>query len=505
MAPAETRRFVQVLSPMARLHSLCSRLDCVLVSRFVFSCILTATLATAVPLSAAEQPNIVLILADDLGYGDLSCQGSTQIKTPHIDALAASGMSMTQGYVSAPVCAPSRAGLMTGRNQANFGFLSNLTHEEPGFDSNYAGLDTKEITIASRLKQAGYRTGLVGKWHLGHLPQYHPLKRGFDEFWGFLGGGYSYFPTVAPGKDEPKMESNVEDPPRIGQYVTDDLGTQAIKFIERNRAKPFFLYAAFTAPHAPMHATKEDLELYAHIKDKKRRTYCAMVHRLDVNVGRIREALKRTGLEEKTLVVFLSDNGGPVDQNASMNAPLNGQKGILLEGGIRVPFMLSWPGTLAAGKRFTESVSSLDLAPTFLALAGGQNPGPKAFDGVNLMPFLRDDKAGPVHREMKWRFTISGAIREGDWKLVRLPDRFPLLFDLGKDPGESHNVFEENMDIARDLLKRFGQWEATLANPKFMEGAEWKIRQLNLYDSKFPTTQPAKGEDPVMIPHGRTY
>lgn len=448
--------------------------------------------------AAADHPNVVLIVADDLGYGDVGFQGSTQIQTPNIDALAHSGVRFTQGYVSAPVCSPSRAGLLTGRNQVSFGYDNNLDDATPGFDPEFAGLNVKEKTIADRLKAAGYVTGLIGKWHLGTRPQFHPLKRGFDEFWGFLGGGHSYFPTAKDGKAEPDIECNYRSPAPI-TYLTDDIGTEAIQFIERHRRQPFFLYVAFNAPHAPMHATAADLEKFAFIKDGKRRTYCAMVHRLDVNIGRILAALATNGLASNTLVAFVSDNGGPVDQNASLNAPLNGQKGILLEGGMRVPFVVAWPGNLPADQIFTNAVSTLDFMPTFLAMAG--QPAGKAdeLDGVNLLPYLRGENRLPPHETLLWRFTISAAIRDGDWKLIRLPDRLPLLFNLKADVSEQHDVAPENMERTREMLHQLGQWDVRLPHPMFLEGAVWKSRQLNLYDATYPLAQPQGGEAPRMI------
>lgn len=451
----------------------------------------------------AAKPNLILIVADDLGYGDVGFHGSSQIKTPNIDALAKSGMRFTQGYVSSAVCSPSRAGLLTGRNQVGFGYDNNLDDETPGFDRQYAGLNVKEKTIADRLKAAGYKTGLVGKWHLGNQPQFHPLQRGFDEFWGFLGGGHSYFPFAEDGKAEPDIECNFKTAAPI-TYITDDIGAECADFIQRHRDEPFFLYAAFNAPHSPMQATKEDLEKFSFITDVKRRTYCAMVHRLDVNVGRIVEALARSGLTTNTMIAFISDNGGPVDQNASLNAPLNGQKGILLEGGVRVPFVMTWPGTLPADKAFTNPVSSLDFAPTFLAAAGQAVAKTENYDGVNLLPYLSGEISTPPNAELLWRFTVSAAIRDGDWKLIRLPDRLPMLFNVATDMAEQHDVALENLDRTQAMLKRLGQWDVRQPHPLFLEGAVWKHRQLNLYDAEYPLTQPVGGESPVMIPHGET-
>lgn len=436
------------------------------------------------------QPNFIIILADDLGYADLSINGSKQIPTPNIDKLAQEGINFTNGYVSGPVCSPSRAGLMTGRNQVHFGHDNNLSAVQPGFDEAYNGMPISETTITTRLKKLGYVNGLIGKWHLGHAQKFHPLNRGFDEMWGYTGGGHDYFVSESDGKGyKCPIECNYKTPQELS-YITDDKGDECIDFIKRHKNEPFFLFASFNAPHAPMQATEADLELFKHIKDEKRRKYCAMVHRLDVNVGRIMKALDEEQITENTIVVFLSDNGGPCDSNASINAPLNGQKGILLEGGIRVPYIISWKGTLPSGLTYTNPVMSLDLAATFFELAGGERTPEVKFDGVNLMPYLLGELEGKPHESINWRFTISAAIREGDWKLVRLPDRLPMLFDLSKDISEQNNVALENLEVTEALMRKLGEWDVLQPHPVFMEGAVWKRRQLKLYDADYSLEQP---------------
>lgn len=436
-----------------------------------------------------KKPNIILILADDLGFADLGLQGSLQISTPNIDALAAEGVNFTQAYVSSPVCSPSRAGLLTGRNQVTFGYDNNLAENNLGFDPEFAGLPIGEKTIADRLKDAGYVSGLIGKWHLGSKDQFHPLNRGFDEFWGYLGGGHDYFTSKEEGKGYlAPLISNYKTPQAIA-YLTDDKGDECVDFIKRHRDQAFFLYASFNAPHSPMQATIEDLALFSHIADVKRRTYLAMVHRLDVNIGKISQALKEEGLEENTLIVFLSDNGGPVDQNSSNNAPLNGQKGILLEGGIRVPFIMKWKGGIPEGISFTNPVIALDLMPTFLDLAGMEPKDSDRFDGVSLMPYLTGVKEGKPHESLTWRFTISAGIIEDNWKLIRLPDRLPLLFDLKTDISEQHNVALEHVELTQRLLKKLGDWDLSLPHPVFLEGAQWKVKQRDLYDAPYQMTQ----------------
>ena len=453
----------------------------------IFSLILIGNFCSA---SNTNKPNFILIVADDLGYADLSIHGSKQIQTPNIDKLAKEGINFTQGYVSAPVCSPSRAGLLTGRNQVHFGHDNNMGGNQPGFDPQYLGLPLSETTIATRLHNLGYVTGIVGKWHLGDEPQFHPLKRGFDEMWGYTGGGHNYFTSKPDGKGyEAPIQCNYKTPQEI-TYITDDKGDECVDFVKRHKNEPFFLFASFNAPHAPMHATEADLEIFKNIKDEKRRKYCAMVYRLDVNIGRIMAELEKQGLAENTLVVFISDNGGPVDSNASINAPLNGQKGILMEGGIRVPYIMRWKGKLPAGKTVETPVISLDFAPTFFELAGGKITDEVKFDGVNLIPFLSGETTEKPHDSFNWRFTISAAIREGNWKLIRLPDRLPMLFDLSNDISEQKNISMKHLDNQKSMLKKVGDWDVAQPHPLFLEGAVWKKRQLHLYDVKYPLRQP---------------
>jgi arylsulfatase A-like enzyme len=428
-------------------------------------------------------------VADDLGFADLGFTGSTQIKTPHIDQLAHTGVAFAEGYVSSPVCSPSRAGFLTGINQVGFGHDNNIGGNQTGFDPQFLGLPLSQQTIADHLKPLGYTSGLIGKWHLGDAPQFHPLKRGFDEFWGYTGGGHDYFTSSSDGKGyQSPIECNYKTPAPI-TYITDDVGDESVAFIERHANAPFFLFASFNAPHTPMQATEEDLAQYNHIKDPKRRTYAAMVHRLDVNIGKIVTAVNQQGISENTLIVFISDNGGPVSSNASLNAPYNGQKGILLEGGIHVPFVMNWPNTLPAGLTYPHPVSSLDITPTFVEMAGGISQDHE-FDGINLISFVLDGNSAIPHPDLKWRFTISAAIREGDWKLVRLPDRLPQLYHLPSDTSEQTNVALEHLKKTEQLLKKLGDWDVGLPHPVFLEGAIWRRNQLNLYDRKYQLEQP---------------
>src|SRR5579875_2853168 len=359
------------------------------------------------------QPNIVIILADDLGYADLGYQGCRDIPTPHIDSLARGGVRCTNGYVSGPYCSPTRAGLLTGRYQQRFGHEFN-----PGNTADvHVGLPLTETTLADRLKAAGYATGLVGKWHLGQAPSLRPRRRGFDEFFGFLGGAHPY----VPGKGAPiyRGDSVVEEK----EYLTDAFGREAVSFVERHKDHPFFLYLAFNAVHTPMDATDARLARFASISDASRRTYAAMLTAMDESVGKVLDALRSAGLEEDTLIFFLSDNGGPTmlgtTINASRNDPFRGSKRTTLEGGIHVPFVVQWKGKLSAGRVYDRPVIQLDILPTALAAAGVAAAPDWRLDGVNLLPHLAGEASAPPHDNLYWRMGEQTAIRRGDWKLVR--------------------------------------------------------------------------------------
>jgi arylsulfatase A-like enzyme len=437
--------------------------------------------------------NIVLILADDLGYGDLSIHGSKQIQTPQIDSIAENGVRFSQAYVTSAVCAPSRAGLLTGIHQASFGFCDNLTPVQRGHDPEFVGLPIQQKTIADRLKKQGYATGIIGKWHLGELPQFHPLQRGFDEFCGYLGGGHDYFDATESGTGmKCQLQSNKKDQAPL-TYLTDDQGDECVDFIRRHKDQPFFLYASFAAPHSPMQAPEADLQRFSHIKDKTRRTYCAMVHRLDINVGKILTELRQHSLEEQTCVVFLSDNGGPCApaiRNGSCNAPLRGSKTTVLEGGIRVPLFMKYPRKIAKGLVKDSIVSSMDIAPTFLNMADQASSPQPMFHGINLLPMILNPTPQVHHATLYWNYTIGSAIRDGDWKLLQLPDRLPCLYNLSADISEQHNLAREQPEKVEQLLNKLGLWQMKSPNPLFREPAEWRLRHRGFYDAPYVLQQP---------------
>jgi arylsulfatase A-like enzyme len=434
-------------------------------NRSVASLFLVLAASSTAFAAPPQKPNILFVIADDLGYADVGFHGCQDIPTPNLDALAASGVRFTNGYVTGPYCSPTRAGLLAGRYQNRFGHEFN-----PGGGN---GLPLSETTIADRLKSAGYVTGLVGKWHLGSLPQYHPQKRGFDEFFGFLGGAHDYFRSAGI------LRGN--EPVKDLDYTTDAFGREAVTFIERHKARPWFLYLAFNAVHTPMQATDDRLANFPSVDDRQRRVYNAMTLALDEAIGAVRRKLADTGLERDTLVVFISDNGGPTmpgtTVNGSCNTPLRGSKRTTLEGGIRVPFVLSWPGHLKPGV-YCQPVIQLDAHITALAAAGvGVNPHWK-LDGVDLLPYVSDQTAGPPHDALYWRFGEQMAIRMGDYKLVRYDSnadtrtggrRQPVtearLYRLSDDVGETKDLAAIMPEKVKELQSKWDTWNATLAPP----------------------------------------
>lgn len=404
---------------------------------------------------AAPRPNILVIVGDDMGYADLGVHGCKDIPTPHLDSLAQSGVRFASGYVSGPYCSPTRAGLLTGRYQTRFG------HEFNPANGPNVGLPLTETTMADRLKSAGYRTALVGKWHLG-IGTRHPQKRGFDEFFGFLGGAHDYFNPIGVLRGT--------KPAGDKTYLTDALAREAVGFIDRNKAQPFFLYLAFNAVHTPMQADDPRLKKFAAITDPKRRTYAAMMSAMDDAVGDVVKKLKDEKLIEKTLVTFISDNGGPTMKgttiNASINTPFRGSKRTTLEGGVRVPFFVSWPGQIPTGLADDRPVIQLDLLPTALAATGVEVKPEWKLEGVNLLPYLTGKNKSTPHDSLYWRFGSQMAIRKGDWKLVKYdlatenktgtsPTK---LYNLKDDIGEANDLAAKHPETVKELQAAWDQW-----------------------------------------------
>lgn len=414
-------------------------------------------------------PNIVVIISDDAGYADFSMHGSRRFRTPHIDSIARRGVIFTQGYVTASVCSPSRAGLLTGRYQQRFGHELNIP---PRF-SEVNGLPTSEVLLAARLRKLGYRTIALGKWHLGYADEFHPLSRGFDDFFGFLQGARSY--RVLAGKSRTRLNRLLRDREPVEEsfdYMTDELGRQAAAYIEKHHGRPFFLYLAPNAVHTPMHARPDLLDTIEGIRRPRRRKLAAMTVSLDNMVGTVLAALREHGLEQNTLLVFVNDNGGATN-NAAVNTPLRGHKGTPFEGGIRVPFVLQWPARVPAGKRYQNPVITLDLVPTALVAAGRRGTLPEELDGVDLLPYITGKTQGRPHQTLYWRKGDNWAVRHGDWKLLGHPatQAAPMLFDLAGDPRERNDRAAEQHEVAAALRKQFRTWAAGLAEPR------WRYRR----------------------------
>ena len=420
------------------------------------NCALATESVTAPAADSARRPNILVIVADDLGYGELGCQGNKQIPTPNIDSIAKNGIRFTDGYVTCPVCSPSRAGLLTGRYQQHFGFEFLLgTASEAG----PYGLPLDEKTLADRLKAAGYATGAFGKWHLGYKPAFHPQKRGFGDFVGFLGGAHDYLSAKGSAKCD-KNNPILRGTTKVKSipYTTDMFGAEAASFIQKNSDKPWFVYLPFNAVHKPLQAPRKYMERVASIKDRPRgrKTYAAMELAMDDAVGVVLSKIRELKLEESTLIFFISDNGGPTGSTTSSNLPLSGGKTEVLEGGIRVPFMVQWKNTLPAGRVEHRPVIALDILPTALAASGIATDG-ATIDGVNLLPFLTGKDAGTPHQVLCWRYGAKYAVRMGDWKITNNKDG-EKLYNLSKDIGEKHDLRKDNPDKFKELKDAYDTW-----------------------------------------------
>jgi arylsulfatase A-like enzyme len=437
--------------------------------------------------NAKQSPNLVIILTDDQGYADVGFNGCKDIPTPHIDTIATNGVRFTNGYATHAVCGPSRAGLLTGRYQGRFGFNTN-----PSVNPNNPniGIPHEERNIAEVLCTVGYTSGIVGKWHMGSHPDHHPLNRGFDYFFGFLSGGHDYFPENLTVKDISAVKKDWEwyrtrilhnhEHIEIDDYLTDELTDAGTRFIEEaaKGSKPFCLYLSYNAPHTPLQATEKYLQRFPDIKDKERKIYAAMVSAVDDGVGRVLDTIRSAGIEQDTIIIFLSDNGGPTN-NASRNTPLRGHKSHYYEGGIRVPFAMQWKGIVPAGIDYDEPVISLDILATIAGLAEAEIPSERPLDGVNLIPFLTGESQGAPHQMLFWRNpnTNSMAIRVGDMKLVanrnRQNDTYEL-FNLANDSAEKNNLRRHSPEKADALKAQWSEWNAQLLEQAFPSlGERW--------------------------------
>jgi arylsulfatase A-like enzyme len=439
--------------------------------------------ATLLPSRAAAQrrpPNIILIVADDLGYADLGSYGNTENRTPHLDRLASEGLRFTNFVVSWPACTPSRGSILTGRYPQRNGLYEMIRNNEVNWKFQFdehtysvspemtLGLDTREITIGQALQRAGYATGVVGKWDSGRARRYLPLQRGFDFFYGFANTGIDYYtherygvPSMFLGNERIKEEG----------HATDLFRREALRFVDQNHQRPFFLYVPFNAPHSAStferntrQAPEKYLSKYGGSLDWKTQ-YKALITQMDDAIGEILSLVRKLGLEDNTLVLFTSDNGG---SGGSSNGPLRGGKATLFEGGIRVPMIARWPGRIPKGVVNDEFTSTLELFPTFLSVAGSQPPSGVKLDGFNMLPLLTGN-GKTERRDFFWyrTFDDSSAARVGRWKWVQ-SSRGGGLFDLSEDIGEKRDISMERPDILRMVRERWAAWmrEMESAEPR---------------------------------------
>ncbi|GAB5559792.1 MAG: hypothetical protein SynsKO_14390 [Synoicihabitans sp.] len=410
-------------------------------------------------LAASDRPNIIIILSDDQGHGDVGFNGGTDIPTPNLDRLAEDGTIFTAGYATHPYCSPSRAGLLSGRNQQRFGHENNTPY---GHDDPEAGLPLDELMLSEVLQANGYATAAIGKWHLGDFPKFWPNNRGFDYWYGMYGGGMSYWGDHKPNlpAESGILRNGEIVPPDEISYLTDNFTDEAISFIEREKDHPFFIYLAYNAPHGPIHATSEYLEKTEHIEDGRRAAYAGLVVGLDSGVGRVVQKLKAEGLYENTLIIYYSDNGAM--RSGASSAPYRGFKGMLFEGGIRVPFSITWGDRFHKGAISHEPVTALDIFPTVLTAAGIDHAAKPNLEGLDLTAMLSGSASSLPARELYWRVSDGAgfAVRQGDYKYVNsIFKPAPFLFNLRDDPYEQRNLIEALPGKASELKNLYRNWD----------------------------------------------
>ena len=445
-------------------------------------------------------PNIIVFMADDMGYADTGFTGSKDIKTPNLDKLAASGVIFTHGYANHPFCGPSRAALLSGRYPYRFGFETN-----PAYDpaNPLMGISPDEKLFPERLQAAGYVTGAIGKWHLGAAEPFHPNKRGFDYFYGFLGGGHDYFKIDLTKRVwEAYLQGLVrnDQPAGFDGYLTTALSRDAAGFVAKNKDNPFFLYVAYNAPHQPLQAPKEDIERYAFIKDKKRRVYAAMVDVMDRGIGEVISALKENDIYENTLIFFLSDNGGPQPNaktgkggNASSNLPFRGGKGNLYDGGVHVPFIASWPAKIPAGITYGYPVNSLDIARTAVEVGGANAAIKPKMEGVDLIPYVLGEKESAPHEAIFWRGGTDkfwSILSSDKMKYVKDKDSGQTeaeLFHLPKDITESTNLADQRAEQAAQLFNQWKDWNKDNVPGRMLGYKNYHKLRDDFYQETIPT------------------
>ena len=428
-------------------------------------------------VSNKKLPNVIVIMTDDLGYSDVGFNGGKEIPTPNIDRIAQKGVKFTNGYTPYPVCSPSRAGFITGRYQQRFGYERNAQYRPN--DPNM-GLPQTEKTIPEVIGQVGYTSGIIGKWHLGAHISNHPLNRGFNFFYGHLGGGHRYFPEELTIKDSYSISDEPlsyktwimrdHNPEKTDEYLTDEFSNEAVNFVKKNKQGPFFLYLAYNAPHGPLQATQKYLNRFNHIKDTRRKTYAAMVSAVDDGIGRILDKLESLEIVDNTIIFFFSDNGGPESKNGSNNGPLREGKSSIYEGGNRVPFAMQWTGEISQ-MVYDYPISSLDILPTIAELTNAPIEAKNPLDGVNIIPFLKGLKRGRPHNTLYVRKFDNDlySIRDGDMKLVtKEKNTIKELYNLDQDIGEENNLADFFPKEVQRLDSILQAWDSKLIDPIFL-------------------------------------
>ncbi|WP_298369498.1 sulfatase-like hydrolase/transferase [uncultured Lutibacter sp.] len=461
-----------------------SKLAILLLAIICFSCVEKQQEETTVVTKSSEKPNIIVVLTDDQGWADVGFNGCTDIPTPNLDKMAGEGVIFSNGYVSHPYCSPSRAGLLTGRYQARFGHDCNMPYDMEG-DAT-VGTPLSEKMMPEAFKELGYRTSAIGKWHLGDHEDLWPPAQGFDHWFGFPGGGMNFW-----GISKNKIQTIYRDRKAVPEdeltYLTDDFTDEAIDFITKKDDKPFFMYLAYNAPHAPDHATKQYLEKTKHIEYAGRSIYGAMVNGVDHSVGRIDSTLVANGMKDNTVIVYLSDNGGRTEH--ADNRPYRGHKGMLFEGGIKVPFYITYPNGIKPNQVYDEPVISLDLFPTLLNLAGGDASKETQLEGKDLLPFINKEVTNKPHEIMFWR-SVGGfeyAVRKGNFKLYKSSYKNKtLLFDLEKDSYERHDISDKHPKIMAELELAYKEWDSKNIPPQWFDPhAENVLKE----EKRFQTTR----------------
>ena len=419
-----------------------------------------------------SKPNVIIILADDAGYSDFGFMGSDEIKTPNLDQLALDGVTFNNAYVSASVCSPSRAGLLTGMYQQRFGHECNLDSDvNNSFDPN-------QITIAEALKTEGYSTGLIGKWHLGDKKQNHPLNNGFDYFWGFISGARNYF--YDPNEVNRNSIRNVVEnysQTKFDGYLTDVLGDKAISFIDKNYQSnnPFFLFLSFNAPHTPMHAKKEVLEKF---KDNPRKVYASMMWSMDEAIGNVIKSLKENNQYDNTIIYFLSDNGAAMSNDASP-FPFKGWKGNQYEGGIKTPMIMTWKNKIKSNTQFDGFISALDIFKTSLEVSNVNKDLMIKADGKNIMNHLNDNTI--INENLFWRKDKMATVRSGNYKLIRLNDTSTVLYNIENNYFEDIDLKMKELYVHDSLLNMLSKWEMSLIEPNWIENKNWNVVTEMIY------------------------